>query len=189
MLRHVPNAITVARALLIPVIVWALLRHEYDLAFAIFVFCAVGDAADGFLARRYDLHTRFGAIADPLADKLTMIVVLLLLAVHGWLPWWFVLLAIGRDLVIVAGAVTYHFVVGRVEMAPTWMSKLNTALEFLLLTAMLAVAAGWLAPGDWTLLAIALVTVTVTVSGLHYVVVWGTRARDAKRAQRRTQAA
>jgi cardiolipin synthase (CMP-forming) len=148
-LKHLPNAITVLRVALIPLQAWLLLERDYALAFALFVASGLSDLADGFIARRWNLRTRFGAIADPLADKLTMLTVVLLLAMQGWLPWWFAALVIGRDLVIVAGAVAYHWVVGHVEMAPSWLSKLNTALEFAFLASVLAFGAGYLDEGAW----------------------------------------
>jgi cardiolipin synthase len=179
---NLPNAITLVRALLIPVIGGLLWTRAYDSALMLFLCCAIGDLADGLLARRLNQRTRFGAIADPLADKLTMLTVTLLLAVQGLLPLWFAALVILRDVVIVAGALAYHYRVGPVEVAPTRLSKLNTALEFVLLAAVLAQAAGWFAaPAALTLL-LGLTTATVVGSGLHYVLAWTAKARSARSA-------
>jgi phosphatidylglycerophosphate synthase len=115
----------------------------------LFIASALSDFADGAIARRWNLRTRFGAVADPLADKLTMITVTVLLAVQQALPWWFALAVVVRDALIVGGALAYHVLVGRVEMAPSRVSKLNTALEFLLLIGVLAVGAGHLPGGAW----------------------------------------
>ena len=82
-LKLLPNAITLLRAVLIPVIAFEIVQHDYDSALLLFVLCALGDFVDGWLARAFDLRTRFGAIADPLADKLTMLTVTLLLAWQG----------------------------------------------------------------------------------------------------------
>lgn len=180
-LRHLPNAITLLRALLIPVVALALLAQQYEGALLVFVLCAAGDFGDGWLARRYDLRTRFGAIADPLADKLTMLTVTALLALQGWLAGWFALLVILRDLVIVAGAIAYHLRVGRVEMAPTRISKANTALEFLLLSGVLAVAAALLDAGPWLELLLWTTSATIVVSGMQYVVLWSRKAAQATR--------
>ena len=91
-LVNVPNVITLARALLVPVVTYALVTRDYDLALALFLACAIGDFLDGWIARRFDLRTRFGALADPLADKAIMLAVTLLLAWQGWLPWWLAVL-------------------------------------------------------------------------------------------------
>jgi cardiolipin synthase len=68
-LRHLPNAITLLRAVLIPVIAFTLLRHDYDSALLLFIVCALSDFVDGWLARAFDVRTRFGAIADPTSAR------------------------------------------------------------------------------------------------------------------------
>jgi cardiolipin synthase (CMP-forming) len=183
-LRHLPNAITLLRAVLIPVIAFALVQRDYDSALLLFVLCALGDFVDGWLARAFDVRTRFGAVADPLADKLTMLTVTLLLAWQGWLPWWFAALVATRDVVIVSGAVAYHLRVGHVEMAPTWLSKFNTVLEFSFLTGVLMLAAGVLDEGAWWSLLLWTTTTTILLSGVQYVVLWGRKARRERAALR-----
>jgi cardiolipin synthase len=175
-MRHLPNAITVLRAALIPLLAWLLVQGDYGTAVLLFVVSGLSDLADGWLARRFDLRTRFGAVADPLADKLTMLTVAVLLAVQGWLPWWFTLLVVGRDLLIVAGAAAYHFTIGEVEMAPSWISKLNTALEFACLAGVLALAAGRLDDGPWHPALLYVTAATVVASGVSYVLVWSRKA-------------
>jgi len=181
MLLTLPNLITIIRALLIPVIAYLLARQFFDEALILFAICALGDLADGHLARRWNQRSRFGAIADPLADKLTMLTVTLMLAAEGQLPGWLAVAVITRDIVIVFGALAFHFLVHEFEMAPTRLSKLNTALEFTVLTAVLVNAAEWL---DLSVLLgpmYILVTTTIGASGLHYVWVWGRRARSGLR--------
>jgi len=176
---NVPNALTLLRFALVPAIALALLRGDPLLALLLFALSALSDAIDGHLARRWNQRTRFGAVADPLADKLTMLTVGVLLAWLGALPWWFVAAVVGRDLLIVAGALAYHLRFGRVEMAPTLLSKVNTGLEFTLLLGVLAIGAGLLPDGSWRLLLLYLTLATIVASGLHYVVVWGRKARQA----------
>ena len=176
MLRHLPNALTVLRFVLIPVLVALLLRDRFEIAFAVFAVSALSDLADGVVARRWNLRTRFGAIADPLADKLTMLSVALALAAQSLIPLWLAAAIVLRDLLIVGGAVAYHYVVGRYDMAPSWLSKINTAVEFVALSAVLADAAGVvevsvLLPGLFALL-----LATLIASGAQYVWVWGRRA-------------
>lgn len=175
-MRHLPNAITVLRAALIPLQAWLLLERDYQTAFLLFVASGVSDLADGWIARRFNLRTRFGAIADPLADKLTMLTVVMLLSMQGWLPWWFAVLVVSRDLLIVAGATVYHFTIGEVEMAPSWISKLNTALEFVFLAGVLALAAGHFDDGPWYRALLYATAATVVASGANYVIVWSRKA-------------
>ncbi len=185
-MRHLPNAITVLRTALIPVLAWLVFKRDYQPAFLLFVACGVGDAVDGWLARRWNVRSRFGAIADPLADKLTMLAITVLLAMQGWLPWWFTLLAVGRDVLIVAGAAAYHFTIGEVEVAPSWISKLNTALEFVFLALVLGLAAGHLDEGAWYPALLYATAATVVASGTAYVLVWGRKAAAARRAATRS---
>jgi cardiolipin synthase len=183
-LVNLPNTITLARALLVPVVAVALVRRDYDLALVLFLACAIGDFVDGYIARRFNLRTRFGAIADPLADKAIMLVVTLALGWQGWLPWWFASLVVLRDVVIVAGALAYHYRIGHVDMAPTLLSKANTAFEFVLLAGVLALAAEIIEPGAWLRVLLWVCTATVFASGVQYVVVYGRRAATAAARQR-----
>jgi cardiolipin synthase len=182
--RHVPNGITVARGLLIPVIGWLLAEERYESAFWTVVVSALSDLVDGQIARRFNAHSRFGAIADPVADKLTMLTVVIGLMWQGLLPFWLALALVARDIVIVAGAAAYHRFIEPVEMAPTWLSKLNTALEFAVLAAVLADAAQLFEVDAWLPAAFALVFCTVIASGVQYVWIWGRRAWSCRRVLR-----
>jgi len=183
-LLNLPNTITLVRFGLIPVLAAELSRGQYRAALGLFVLSAVSDVADGLLARLLDQRTRFGAIADPLADKLTMLVVALLLAWQQRLPAWFAAAIVLRDLVIVGGALSYHLWIGRVEMSPTPLSKLNTALEFALLSALLLVAADLYVVGIWLPILLWMTLVTVVLSGAQYVLAWGRKAARQARTRR-----
>ena len=180
-LLTLPNLITVVRALLIPVIAYMLATRSFGWALVLFITCAVGDLIDGFLARRWNQRTRFGAIADPVADKLTMLTVTLMLAAEGLLPGWLAAAVIARDVIIVFGAVAFHFLIHEFEMAPTRLSKLNTALEFTVLTGVLVDAAGIIEISAGLEPAYSALALTILASGLHYVWSWGTRAARAQR--------
>ena len=177
---NVPNAITLLRFVLVPVIGLQLLHREYGVAFAPFIVSALSDLADGMVARHWNLRTRFGAIADPLADKLTMLTGTVFLTLANWLPWWFALAVVLRDGLIVSGALAYNLLIGSVEMAPTRISTLNTALEFMLLLALLAIAAGHVPDGDWLRVLLVATLATIALSGGHYVLVWSRKAVQAR---------
>src|SRR5512135_3451696 len=113
-MRHVPNLITALRFLLIPLLVVLLVGRRYEAAFAVFVVSALSDLADGVIARRWNARTRLGAIADPLADKLTMLAVTLVMTAQALMPVWLAAAIVVRDLVIVAGAIAFHVLVARV---------------------------------------------------------------------------
>jgi len=155
-----PNLITVARVLLIPVVAFLLLDHDYKLAFAVFMAAAVGDWLDGFLARRLDQMSQLGAVLEA----------------QGMLPIWLAVVIVMRDAIIVAGAVAYRFVVGHIEMAPTRLSKANTFLEFGVLALAMAQAGQLVDAGAWLVPLFILLFASVFISGAHYVWVWRRKA-------------
>lgn len=173
---NLPNALTLLRVVLAPVIALQLLRGADGAACVLFIVSALSDWVDGLLARHWNQRTRFGAVADPLADKLTMLTVALLLAWLQALPWWLALAIVLRDALIMGGALAYHVLVERVEMAPSHISKLNTVLEFALLLGVLAMRAGWLPDGPWRPVLLGTTLLTLFMSGAHYMLVWGRKA-------------
>ena len=64
----IPNIITLGRILLVPVIVWAIVSSQMEVAFAVFLIAGISDAVDGFLAKRFNMRSELGALLDPLAD-------------------------------------------------------------------------------------------------------------------------
>lgn len=180
-LRWLPNALTFLRIALVVPFAGALLQGSYRLSLLIFFVAAVTDALDGFLARFFNWRSRLGAIADPLADKSLLIVAYLMLTITGVIPVWLFALVLGRDLVIVAGALAYHYGVGRYEMAPSRVGKLNTLIQVVIVLAMMVFLAGWPMPA-WVMTGgVWLVAASALVSGGHYVFVWSVRAWRAKR--------
>jgi cardiolipin synthase len=177
----VPNVITLARLALLPLIVYSILVGRYDTAFYIFVAAAVGDLLDGLIARLFDQVSALGAVLDPVADKLTMIAVAIALASEGLLPLWLVMAILVRDIVILGGAIAYQFLIGPLEMAPTRLSKANTAVEFAVVALVMAQAANILGIPPALLQALFwAVLATVVASGVQYVWVWSGKARERR---------
>lgn len=179
---NIPNTITMMRIITVPFLAYLLLRGAYGAAIWVFVAAGVSDALDGFIARRFQLCTRLGAVLDPLADKMLVVVSVLTLAWLGLLPWWLALIVTGRDLVIVGGASAYYLRAGSVEMEPSIPSKLNTGVQILLIFAILAQAAGVVRIAGWLPVLLGAALVTTVVSGGHYVVVWSRRAAAMKKS-------
>jgi cardiolipin synthase len=177
----VPNVITVARTLLIPVIAYFVSERSYAVALLLFVAAALGDGLDGFIARRFNQISRFGAVLDPIADKLTLLAMVLLLAWQLLIPAWLAAAIVARDLIIVSGALAYRLLIGPLRIAPTLLSKLNTLLEFVLVAVVLAGAAGWVDVRAWVSLLFLVVFLTVALSGINYVWVWAWKAAKAAR--------
>jgi cardiolipin synthase (CMP-forming) len=180
---HVPNILTLLRVALIPIVAYFLMAGAYAIALPIFLVAALTDLADGYIARRFRLTTRLGATLDPIADKMNMLVATLVLAWQGLLPLWLAMAIIGRDILIVAGALAYHLALGHIDIAPTMLSKINTALEFALLLLVMTVSAGWIAFGSWMPAIFAMVFVIVIASGVQYAWVWGRKAIGEMRSR------
>jgi cardiolipin synthase len=181
-LRWLPNAICVVRLLLVLPLVLLLIDEEYVAALALIVVAGVSDALDGYLAKTFDWRSRLGGLLDPAADKLLLVSVFLTLTYAGLVPLAVTVIVVGRDVVIVLGAVIYQLLIAPVEAEPTAISKLNTAcqLGFVLFT-ISNVAFGW--PPRISLLVLgAAVVFTSVTSGLNYVLRWSTRAWATRRA-------
>ena len=173
---NIPNTITLFRLALVPVTGWLLWRGAYGPALIVFLTAAISDFLDGVIARRFDLKSSLGATLDPVADKLNMFVATVLLALQGLLPLWLAAAIVLRDVVIVAGATAYRMLRGHIEIAPTMLSKVNTFIEFGVLIAVMASAAGWIEAGSWLPVVFVLVFATVAASGLQYIWIWGRKA-------------
>lgn len=100
----IPNVLSVIRLALVPVFLYLLLaRHHYGPAVAILMFSGISDWADGKIARLVDNQSsRLGELLDPLVDRVYMVAVPLGLALAGVVPWWFVALLLGRDILLAA---------------------------------------------------------------------------------------
>jgi cardiolipin synthase len=99
----VPNALSLLRLFMVPVVVALLLAGSDGLAAALFVLAAVTDFLDGRLARMAG-PTRLGRILDPVADRLMLSSVAVVLAIRGVLPVWAVAILVGRDLLALVGS-------------------------------------------------------------------------------------
>src|SRR5690606_16869004 len=96
-----PNIITIARILLVPITVWLLVSEEYLIGFLAFITAGASDGIDGYVARRYNLKTELGAYLDPLADKALLVSIYVTLGFQRDLPAWLVILVVSRDVLIV----------------------------------------------------------------------------------------
>ena len=181
---NVPNILTTLRVLAAPLLAYSLLRGHFEFAFYLFILAAVTDALDGWIARHFNLMTHYGAVMDPLADKLITLVCVILLTWLGMVPLWLTLAMVVRDTVIVSGAFAYHRLFGEVEIHPTWLGKLHTALAFALFTTVLANAAAIIDAAGWLRPFFLLVLLTTLASMVQYVVLWARKA--ARESARRS---
>jgi CDP-diacylglycerol--glycerol-3-phosphate 3-phosphatidyltransferase len=174
---NVPNALTVFRILLVPVFAVLLLRHPDEsgwrlLTTAVFVGAILTDSLDGYLARKHNLITRFGKLADPIADKALTGMAFIGLSIIGELPWWVTITMLVREW----GITLMRFVVLRYGvMAAGRGGKLKTVIQAVAVVLYLLPLPGWAHAVAVVVMGLALVITVVT--GLDYV-------RDAIRLRR-----
>ena len=180
----IPNAVTFLRAALVPLIL-ILLAVADELtaarwwAFSVFVFAALTDTFDGWVARRLRGVSAFGAFADPVADKLLIVGTLAALALFGELPWWVFWVVAGREALVTVLRLVIVRRSGVVVPATAW-GKLKTVLQIVAVAAViLPITDGLLVDG------LVMVAVVLTVSsGLDYMwrarMLAGRAARDAR---------
>src|SRR5246127_1326505 len=129
---NLPNLISLARLLLVPLEIWLILAGRYGLAFWILVAAGISDALDGFIAKRFDRQTRLGALLDPVADKAMLVSVYITLGVAHQLWAWLVILVVFRDVMIVGGFLLIQAIAVPRRYDPLYISKINTGFQITL---------------------------------------------------------
>ena len=166
---NLPNLISMARLLSVPIAVIFILEGRYDSAFWLFVAAGASDGIDGYIAKRFDARTTLGSYLDPLADKVLLITVYITLGHNGHLPDWLVILVVFRDGTIIAGAIVLHVLLGSVKMAPLITSKINTGAQILLAAVVLGKLGLEIDDRGLVQALIYVVALTTLTSGLHYL--------------------
>jgi cardiolipin synthase (CMP-forming) len=187
-LRYIPNALCVARMLLVVPVAWLLAKEDFQRTMWLFAFAAATDGLDGFLAKRCGWTSELGKILDPLADKILLVGTYITLAAIGFVPLWLAATIVGRDVVITVGAILYNWIYGYPNGRPTIISKLNTLCQIVF--ALLIVGAHALGHSPALAITIlgALAFVTTVVSGLDYVLTYAQKAIAASRERRQAPA-
>jgi cardiolipin synthase (CMP-forming) len=165
---NLPNLITIGRILLVPLTIWLIVSGAYLLAFLAFITAGISDAIDGFLARRFKLHTELGRYLDPLADKLLLVSIYVTLGFLKQMPAWLVILVASRDVMIV-GAIMLSWLMDKpISVKPLMVSKANTLAQILLAGIVLAVL-GLELDVAWLLIAgyVAVAALTVASAALY----------------------
>ena len=178
---NVPNALTALRIVLVPLFAWMLLAHPLETgwrigATGVFVLAIFTDSLDGYLARKHNIVTRFGKLADPIADKALTGMAFLGLSIIGELWWWVTIVILVREW----GITILRFVVLRYGvMAAGRGGKVKTVLQSIALFGYLLPLPGWAHVVAVVVMLVALVVTVLT--GLDYV-------RAAVRLRRTAQA-
>ena len=129
MFKHVPNILTIIRFFLVPIILYLLFNNYYVLAFIFLTISGLTDVLDGFIARKFDLITNFGKLMDPLADKVTQISILAVLAIQNIVPLWILIVVVLKEFLMISGA---SFLYGKeFVVSSRWYGKLATVLFYI----------------------------------------------------------
>ncbi|KAI2787348.1 putative cardiolipin synthase (CMP-forming) [Penicillium oxalicum] len=149
----IPNILTFSRLIAAPVVGYLLVHDYHAAALSLFAYAGITDLVDGWIARKYHLQTVVGTIIDPMADKLLMTIGVACLAVNGSLPVWLAVIILGRDVGLALSAIYYRWIslpppktmarywdfsLPSAEVKPTEISKINTALQLVLVGSAIA---------------------------------------------------
>jgi len=157
---------------------------DFVTALVLFAVAGFSDALDGFLAKHYHWESRLGSILDPLADKLLLVASFATLTWLDLLPNWLLWFVLGRDVLIVLGALAYHYIVGKFELLPLWSSKINTVLQIGLVLLVIFQQQVLFDAQYWITIMIWLVVASIINSGSEYLIIWGRRAWKTIKDQR-----
>jgi cardiolipin synthase len=142
-LKHIPNLLSATRLALAPYIFYLLGTRQYRAALVWFALAGISDGLDGWLARRFAVKSRLGALLDPIADKVLLSGSILTLALVWVVPWSLTMIVVGRDLMILAFAVRALLNKTRREFPPSIWGKASTAAQIAYVLTMTGFQAGY----------------------------------------------
>jgi len=140
---NLANKISVARIILIPFFIAAIVYARSDIALVFFILAIISDGVDGFIARTLKQKTKLGTILDPMADKLLLISAYICLSVTNNMPAWLKLppyvpiIVISRDVIIVLGSVVVYLIRGDLKVAPSIAGKITTFFQMITIVSIL----------------------------------------------------
>ncbi|MGC1784528.1 MAG: CDP-alcohol phosphatidyltransferase family protein [Acidobacteriaceae bacterium] len=169
-LRALPNQLTLLRLSIVPFLVLSILDSHFHRAFVLMVVAGVSDGLDGALARLFRQRTELGSYLDPIADKLLLSTLFLVLMHVGLVSSRVTVMVFSRDLGIVVISALLYATTGTRDFRPSWLGKANTVAQILAVCSVVLAQthpASWvLWTRHWSLLATLWLTV---ISGFHYL--------------------
>lgn len=183
-LRSFPNLLTLLRLSFIPFVVSSILEGRYEVALTLFVLAGISDALDGVLARSLGQRTKLGEYLDPIADKLLISTLFLVLSATHRIPWRITVIVFGRDIIILVVCTLVYATTPLRDFSPSIFGKANTVVQIVALGATILVEVKpwfWIEIvkriGLWTVFALTI------VSALHYVFLLAVRLRAVTQAE------
>lgn len=168
----IPNLITVGRFVLVPIIIYLMLTDQWQFAFWLFLIAGISDGVDGFIARQFGQQSTIGAYIDPIADKLLLVGVFVVLANSGDIALWLVVLIVARDVLIVGGVLLASVMSASLDIKPLLVSKATTAVQIALAAYIFSAKAWQFLPGTLGQVLIYTTAVLTLASAAAYAVVW-----------------
>lgn len=165
---NLPNTITIARIVIIPLFITAVIYKRYDYALYLFVVAALTDTLDGLIARLTNQKTVFGTFLDPLADKFLLVTSFILFSMNGWLPKWLTITVISRDIIVIIGWVLIYLTTHISNVQPTLTGKAAIAMQLIVLCYVLLTVNIVSLPKIPDVLILVTAALTI-ISGLHYI--------------------
>ncbi len=165
-----PNQLTLLRMVFLPFIIIHLVSHHYVWALALFVLAGISDGLDGVLARALKQQTLLGQYLDPIADKLLLSTLFLVLSILHMIPWKFTVLVFSRDISILVVSAVLYAIAGLRDFRPSIFGKANTfgqvaAVFFVLLLQV----DHWRWVSIARLISLRAVFAFTIISGVHYI--------------------
>jgi len=177
-LRSFPNLLTLLRLSFIPFIVSSIVEGHYEVALILFVLAGISDALDGVLARSLGQRTKLGEYLDPIADKLLISTLFLVLSATHRIPWRITVVVFSRDIIILVVCTLVYATTPLRDFSPSILGKANTVAQIIALGATILVEVKswfWMEVvkrvGLWSVFALTI------VSALHYVFLLAVRLR------------
>ena len=168
----IPNLITIARLIMVPLIVVMIGQERWGLAFALFAAAGVSDGVDGFIARRFNMRSEFGAYLDALADKALLVSIYVTLSVTGVLPGWLAIVVVSRDLMIISAIMVSRLMERPLAIKPLFVSKLNTGAQIVFAALVLGTKAFTLDVPTLDAAGMVLVAALTMISAAAYLARW-----------------
>ncbi len=172
MLHHIPNIISAFRIFLVIPVIYYIVEDDWQTAFLFMLLAGISDGLDGYIARKFHWESELGATLDPIADKLLLVFIFIVLGIKGIVPQWLVILIVARDAIIVVGLMLYKLMTNELKMRILFISKVNTALLIMLVLLHMFNLAISPAPILLFNLLMVMIVVTTVVSGTLYVILW-----------------
>jgi cardiolipin synthase (CMP-forming) len=181
-----PNQLTLLRMLFLPFIVINLVDDHYTTALILFVLAGISDGLDGLLARRLHQQTLLGQYLDPIADKLLLSTLFLVLSILHKIPWKYTVLVFGRDIAILVTSAVLYTIAGLRNFSPSIFGKANTcaqiaAVFFVMLFEIYQVRGLWIARTVFLWATF----IFTAISWVHYTFLVQTRLKASHAAEPR----